>query len=230
MPFRQKLTVCTMLCLSPVISHAVFSANIALVSDYVFRGVSQTLEDPAIQGGFDYNHESGFYAGTWASNVDFVDGGPDDDGADLEVDLYLGFGGDFSDTWNWDVSYTEYLYPGTASGVDLDYGELIVNIGYNEFLTFTLGYSNEVFAIDETGIYYGVSLGDSISDQLSWKAAIGHYDLDDALGDGYTDYSLGLTYEQDRFAIGLTYHGGDQDDLFGDIGDDRLVLSLSSSF
>ncbi len=226
----KRLAVCTAVCLLPAISNAGVSANIALVSDYVFRGVSQTLEDPAIQGGFDYNHESGFYVGTWASNVDFFDGGPGDDGADFEIDVYLGFGGDFTETWNWDVSYTQYMYPGTVSGVDLDYGELIVDIGYNEFATFTLGYSNDVFAVDETGIYYGLGLGNPINDQLSWNANIGHYNLDDAFGDGYTDYSLGLSYDIEQFSIGLTYHGGDQDDLFGETGDDRVVLSLSSSF
>ena len=52
-----------------------FSANVTAVSDYVFRGITQTDSHPAIQGGFDYAHASGLYAGLWASNVDFNDGG-----------------------------------------------------------------------------------------------------------------------------------------------------------
>ncbi len=47
-----------------------FTSNVSLVSDYRFRGISQTMRRPAIQGGFDYSHSSGFYLGTWASNVD----------------------------------------------------------------------------------------------------------------------------------------------------------------
>ena len=60
-----------------------FSFNIGVVSDYAFRGVSQTNEGPAFQGGVDFSHDSGFYAGVWASNVDFVDG----DGANAEFDF-----------------------------------------------------------------------------------------------------------------------------------------------
>ena len=73
---------------APMLANAEISANVALTSDYVWRGVSQTLEDPAIQGGFDYAHDSGFAAGVWASNVDFYETGDiDDDGADMELDL-----------------------------------------------------------------------------------------------------------------------------------------------
>src|SRR5690606_32641568 len=65
-----------------------FTGNFALVSDYRFRGISQTDRDPAIQGGFDYAHSSGFYIGNWNSSVttDLYNGG-----AGLEMDFYAGF-------------------------------------------------------------------------------------------------------------------------------------------
>ena len=56
---------------APASAHT-FTGNVGFVSDYVFRGISQTQNHPAIQGGFDYNHASGFYVGTWASNVGWV--------------------------------------------------------------------------------------------------------------------------------------------------------------
>ncbi|OYW27068.1 MAG: hypothetical protein B7Z51_09365, partial [Methyloversatilis sp. 12-65-5] len=49
-----------------------FTGNVGLFSQYVFRGISQTNEDPALQGGFDYSHASGFYLGTWASNISWL--------------------------------------------------------------------------------------------------------------------------------------------------------------
>ena len=70
-----------------------FSANVALSTDYLFRGISQTDGSPAISGGFDYTYSPvGIYAGIWASNVDFSSFGDDDN---IEIDYYGGIGGDF---------------------------------------------------------------------------------------------------------------------------------------
>src|SRR5690606_7575411 len=74
------------------------STNIAVVSNYLFRGVSQTDGSPAVQGGIDFEHASGFYAGTWASNVDFGDE------ISYELDLYAGFAGSMNDL-GYDVGY-----------------------------------------------------------------------------------------------------------------------------
>ncbi len=218
-----------LLLLASSTTQAEVSANFSMVSDYVFRGISQSQEDPTVQGGFDWAHESGFYLGTWASGVDFVDAGPDD-GADVEWDLYLGYGGSINDDWSWDVSYVQYLYPGTVSGVDYDYGEALVSFGYKEFLGLTLGYANDVFNSDETGIYYEVSGGTDLgSDGWSWNAAVGHYDLDD-LNSSYTHYSIGIAKAFEKLSVGLSLHDSDGDTEFGDIADARAVLTLSTEF
>lgn len=74
------------------------SGNVGVVSNYLFRGVTQTDDGAAVQGGFDFEHESGFYTGTWLSNVDF--GGKED----VEVDLYAGYRGEFGSSGaSWDV-------------------------------------------------------------------------------------------------------------------------------
>ena len=211
------------------ISQAEVSANFSMVSDYVFRGISQSQEDPTVQGGFDWAHESGIYLGTWASGVDFVGNGYDD-GADIEWDLYLGYAGSINDVWSWDVSYVQYLYPGTVSGVDYDYGEALVAFGYKELVVMTLGYAYDVFNSDETGIYYEVSGGSDIgSAGWSWHAAVGHYDLDD-LNSSYTHYSVGVAKAFEKISVGLTIHDSDGGDEFGDMADARAVLSLSSEF
>lgn len=64
------------------------SANVALTTDYIFRGISQSDEHPAIQVGFDYTHDAGVFAGVWGSTVDFDDGGQ----ASMELDYYVGYG------------------------------------------------------------------------------------------------------------------------------------------
>ena len=91
--FNIKLLACTGILLSSSVfaeEHppVEFSANVGYFTDYIYRGGSQTADGPAIQGGFDLGHESGFYLGTWASNVDFGNS------AEVEIDFYGGFGGE----------------------------------------------------------------------------------------------------------------------------------------
>ena len=70
-----------------------FTANVGLVSDYAYRGWSQTDERPALQGGFDYAHDSGLYAGVWGSNVSWLSDANTDVSNSLELDLYGGYKG-----------------------------------------------------------------------------------------------------------------------------------------
>jgi uncharacterized protein (TIGR02001 family) len=93
------------------------TANVGLVSDYVWRGISQTSHAPAIQGGFDYAHSSGLYAGVWGSNVSWiVDTAATLNGvgsAGLELDTYFGFKNTFADDFSYDVGFIRYNYPGS---------------------------------------------------------------------------------------------------------------------
>jgi uncharacterized protein (TIGR02001 family) len=87
------------------------TGNVALVTDYRFRGVSLSGGDPAIQGGITATHESGFYVGTWASSIS--------GGAvygSQELDLFAGFGGKLSDSVNFDLGLLYYVYPGGHTG------------------------------------------------------------------------------------------------------------------
>jgi uncharacterized protein (TIGR02001 family) len=111
------------------------TGNVGVVSQYIFRGLSQTNGKPAIQGGFDYAHSSGFYVGTWLSNISwFTDqnagvknapvslaspgsvGAPYSTGASnaasLEWDFYGGYKNTFAGDWNYDVGLIRYYYPG----------------------------------------------------------------------------------------------------------------------
>src|SRR5438128_942624 len=89
------------------------AGNMTLVTDYRFRGISQTLGRPAIQGGFDYAHESGIYLGNWNSNVSSAAGYP---GANLEMDFYGGYKKAFGD-FGLDVGAIYYYYPGSEANL-----------------------------------------------------------------------------------------------------------------
>ena len=89
------------------------TANVGLFSEYIFRGVTQTAGDPAVQGGFDYGHSSGFYVGTWASNVSWLTDFGTYSSSSLEWDFYGGFKKNFgSSDFYWDVGTIYYYYPG----------------------------------------------------------------------------------------------------------------------
>jgi uncharacterized protein (TIGR02001 family) len=116
------------------------SGNVALTSDYVFRGVSQTDNQMAIQGGLDYEHPSGLYVGTWASNVspDFFNGTGND--PQIELDLYGGYKGDLGNGIGYDVGYIRYQYPGYDKA---NTNEIYVKGSFKDFSA-SLNYSDEL--------------------------------------------------------------------------------------
>ena len=135
---------------------AEFESNVAIANDYVWRGMTQTSEEPAISGGFDIAGESGLYFGTWASNVEFGDG------AALELDWYAGYANELDNGLSYDVGYLAFTYPGEDS---LDFEELYFGLGYSYFgLTYSSGQDsapdNTEFsvALGETGL--GITYGD----------------------------------------------------------------------
>ena len=92
------------------------SFNVGVVSDYRFRGMTQTAAGPALQGGADFAHKSGLYLGTWASNVKWI---KDFNGAtdgNFELDFYGGYKGEIAAGLSFDVGAITYQYPGNNSG------------------------------------------------------------------------------------------------------------------
>lgn len=215
------------------------TANLALTSDYVFRGVSQSQEEAALQAGLDVGHESGFYGGIWGSSVDFTADGTlpaDEDGANSEIDVYFGYGFDFSEDWAGDVQVVRYIYPGTDNGVNYDYNEFIGAVTWNEMITGTIGYSVDVFNTEETGIWVGLSA----THELPWwglsiNGEIGNYDISEGNDDGsdfsYMNYGLGLSKTFGAFTTTLGWSDTDDDgsDFYGDIADSRFFFTVEMS-
>lgn len=93
--------------------HAETSGTLTLTSDYLFRGITQTNEKPALQGGIEWAHDSGFYAGAWGSSISWLSDSDPDISSQVELDGYLGVRGDFGDSGvGWDVGAVHYWYPG----------------------------------------------------------------------------------------------------------------------
>ena len=166
------------------------SANIGAVSNYLWRGQTQTDNGPAIQGGFDYAHVSGFSAGTWVSNVDFGEG----DETNYELDLYAGFGGKINDDLSYKLNLIYYAYP---DGRDLDFSEIGASATYKWFTagvayTFYGQADDAKGAIDdeanyiEGDLYYSASVSVPLPYELALSIRGGYYDF--RYNDGGNDY------------------------------------------
>lgn len=164
------------------------TGNIGLTSDYVFRGISQTNEHPAVQGGFDYSHSSGAYAGVWASNVDFEDG----DEAYMEVDLYAGMAGKVGDL-GWKFGGIYYNYPGVSDSSNLNYDYWEVG----PTLTYPVGPATASLLVlwspnfyNETGkgLYSELGLSAPLG-QFTLGGTFGHQDIERNAKFGTSDYN-----------------------------------------
>ena len=210
------------------------SATVWLTSDYVWRGYSQTDEDAAIQGSFDYAHASGFYAGVWGSNVGFAKD------ADIEIDVYAGFGGNITEDLSYDIGWLRYMYPGTDSKAksgsgDLDWNEFYGYLGYSYF-TVGVAYSSDFANSSETAIYYSAAFDYELPQGFALSAGIGYYDFDKkiygAKEDSVVDYRLGVSTELAGFTFDVTYTdtNNDGEKLYGkDIAEGRTVFTISKS-
>lgn len=222
------------------------SGNFGIVSDYRFRGYSQTFGKPAVQGGIDLSLPMGFYLGTWMSNVS---GNQYMNGAGLEWDLYGGYTYTVNADLSLDVGGLYYYYPGAyspdGSGGQTKYNTFEWHVA-GTYKWFTLKYSqttNDWFGVaDSKGSGY-IELNGSypVTDKISLNAHVGHQKVKNSSSSDYTDWSLGASYDLKGWGLGLTYvdtnvskADGTITDVSGmntkNIAGPTVVLSVSKSF
>tara|TARA_R110001592_G_scaffold320639_2_gene598754 strand:+ start:75282 stop:76049 length:768 start_codon:yes stop_codon:yes gene_type:complete len=250
---KKTLAVTSLVLTLPIIATTAqafeTSANVTLTTDYKFRGISQTDTSPAVQGGFDIAFDSGFYVGTWGSNVDFA--------KSLELDYYGGYAGDLTESLSFDVGVLYYDYPGTKGVTivddgtledrDDDYAEVYGSLSFGD-ATLGFAYSDDYYL--ESGEFWYV-YGD-YSFSLPYDISLGlHYgynsfdvdsndsnakDADSAFlsngEDSYSDYSitLGKSYYGLDFALSWIDTDLDKEDYFGSSAvESSVVFSVSKS-
>jgi len=200
------------------------TGNVAVTSDYVFRGVSQTRENPAISAGVDATFGD-FYAGGWASNVDFGDD------TDAEVDVYGGWRSELSG-WAVDLGGVAYLYTGQPDGADYDYVELKAAAS-RAVGPATLGvaayWSPDFFGASENeATYLEANAAFAPADRWTVSGAVGRQWVSSDLD--YTTWNAGVAFAlTDHLALDVRYHDTDQHD-FGDGYGARAVASLKATF
>jgi len=182
------------------------TGNFGIYSQYVFRGLTQTDRKPAFQGGFDLAHSSGFYAGTWGSNISWLhDAGVVDHGASLEWDFYGGYKYALNDDFGLDAGVLYYWYPGTYSEGVTRPNTTELYLG-GSWKWVSLKYSHAVsntFGIPDSrnSFYIDLSANYPINEVLTLNAHVGRQEYKGntngaSNGDtlDYTDWKLGVTY------------------------------------
>ena len=170
------------------VSQAQFSSTWTAVSDYDFRGVTQSAKDPALQASADYAFANGFSVGAWASNIDW---GVDED---LELDLYFGYTGKINDTFSWTAGATWYDYP-TGDGLD-GYAEAYIGFNAGKF-SMKQWFANDFYALGDSAEYTEMNYTEPMTDALSL-----------ALHAGYSWGSYWENIETFDYAVQLNWTAG----------------------
>jgi uncharacterized protein (TIGR02001 family) len=231
------------------------TANVGLYSQYVFRGLAQGHEKPAIQGGADYSHASGFYAGTWLSNVSWFPDTNAGNSNSLEWDLYGGFRKSWDNGFTGDVGYLRYEYPGSypalpAGTVKPNTDEAYVAVGWKwASLKYSYAFSNLFGVEDSEGSDYldltvTVPLNDRFTavahaGQQKFKGASAYAVLQGTTNDdlySYEDYRATINAGLGQgWTASLTYTTTTAKDagytvLGKNLGDDQVVVGIARTF
>lgn len=175
------------------------SFNVAATNNYVWRGVSQTQDNAAIQGGVDYKKGS-FYVGAWGSNVDFGDD------TSTELDLYVGITPTVGD-WSFDFGYIHYMYPNECDTCDYNFGELKGAVSHS-LGKGTVGAAMYLSADELEDPYYEINASYPLTDKLSLSGAVGNYEgiQVSPTKEGYATWNLGATYAlTDALSLDVRY-------------------------
>jgi uncharacterized protein (TIGR02001 family) len=217
----------------PAISHADVAFNVGAVTDYRYRGISQTRLKPALQGGADYTNGP-FYVGAWASTIKWIkDAGG---GADIELDLYGGYKGEISKGLGYDVGLLAYIYPGHDLAVSPDTTEIY---GALTFGPATIKYSHSVsnlfgFSDSKGSGYIDLAATFEITDGWMITPHIGRQTVKNSGSFSYTDASLTVSKDFSGLVVSLAAVDAKTGVYVGpgnkDLGKRALVLGAKYNF
>jgi uncharacterized protein (TIGR02001 family) len=202
----KKLLTALLIVAGVGIAQAEVSTNLGAVSDYRFRGISQTQNAPAVQGGIDYTNANGFYAGNWNSSVTSL---VYTNGAGLESDLYAGYKKEFGGI-TFDVGSYNYIYSraATASGAKFDTNEVYISAARGPIAIKASQSLGDYFgtANSQGSRYYQADVAYPVAPKWTVNAHAGMTTVANNSTLNYNDYNVGATYDLSGWAISAKYH------------------------
>jgi uncharacterized protein (TIGR02001 family) len=235
----KKLLLALMMVAGISVAQAQVTGNLGLTSDYRFRGVSQTQNAPATQGGIDYNHASGLYIGNWNSSVSSA---VYTNGAGVESDVYAGFKKQVFGNFTLDVGTMNYFYPRAGTNGSFDTNEVYAGIGYKELVTVKYSHAiSDYFgtANSKNSFYVQADAAIPVVGKLVAVAHVGRTDVNNNSKLNYTDYNVGVAYDLQGWNLAAKYYINDNktstfmtaNTVSGQqLYKDALVFSVAKSF
>ena len=230
----------------PALASAQLTANVSLTTNYKFRGQDQdvigkngSIKDkafkPALQGGLDYAHESGFYIGNWNSSVNWLPGNS------LESDIYGGYKFKAGEV-DMDVGLLTYIYPGNSLGntTEAYAGATFGPISAKYSHTLSEDYFGWAGTSLGSGLkgrntgYLNLAFAQEVAPKLTFKASVGFTrfasDIKDNGVPNYMDYSVGGAYDLgEGFSLGANVVGANKRGFFGPVNKNRLIVSITKT-
>lgn len=228
-----------------------FSGNATLTSEYIYRGIGQTNRRPALQGGVDYAHSSGFYLGAWGSTISWINDQRLDANGEVEVDIYGGHKQTIGD-WSYDVGVLRYWYPGSygatwlAANDNPNTTELYGQVGWKWL---SLKYSKAITPLfgwkPATGNtrgsdYWDLSANYELADGWGINAHVGHQRVNNLEIASYTDWKMGVTKDIGFGTVGVALWATDAkgsvpgDPYYNssgrDLGKGRVLVNFTKTF
>lgn len=206
------------------------SANVALTSNYIWRGMTQTANSPAVQGGVDLGYK-GAYIGVWGSSIDFGNGSAGGSTASSEFDIYVGYASEISGL-SYDIGLIQFMYPGDTE--NLNFAEAYLSLGYDFKVAsvsamYALGIDADAPGVDNFGDAWEVGVSVPLPADVTLDGTYGEYE-DDTSTTAYGDYySVSLSKSFGKFDYSIAYV--DFDSNAGSASDDdNIVFTVGTSF
>lgn len=223
-----------------------FSGYMTLTSNYVFRGQTQTLNRPAMQGSLTYTFPVGIYLNVWGSNVhslsiagdevEGVDGAIQNariTGATIELDTIAGYRNTIGDNFSYDLSLARYNYPKAR---EVNYNEFIALANFY-FLQASMAYTNNYSGTHTTSRYYNGGVNYNIPckylfgiNDVNVTALIGHSDFSSSVSPNYNDYSVAVSKKLKNYVLAVQWTGTNGNLHNPPIDRNQLIASVTANF
>ena len=235
--FAGSMALAAAMVLSPAsglraeIGQGSLDASVTIASDYVFRGISQTLEDPALQLGLGFEHASGIFVGVWGSNVDFPSNALRENPRNVEVDLYLGFSKQLVGDLAGSIVVTRYEYPSADGRFEYSYSELGLGLLLRDQVGASVSYSDDFMGSGASSLVFEISGRHPLPRRVDLNLGMGYQDLGGGFFESYGFWSIGVSTTRSRMTIDLSYIGTDRaaERVFGALAGHRVVFTVTAN-
>lgn len=214
---------------APITNASELSGAATLTSEYIYRGLEKSDGNPALQLGLDYEHDTGLFAGVWASTIDLSTAAGQ---FDIELDYYAGFHFDPEAPVSATLTVLRYTYPGQSGMQSYDYTEVLVGASWRDQYSIELGYASNLYGFGRIARHWELRSEWPVANAWVIGAALGGNDMSDAGVSRYLHWDIGASARFSRLTFDLRWYDNEQVDGFAALSsaNSQIVLSISAAF